>query len=434
MSGLARYFHAQGCLVAGYDRTSSPLTQALQEEGMEVIYQDDEKLVPAVFCKNDPANLLIYTPAIPTESALLNFFKSTGQVLHKRAEVLGLLSKSKFTIAVAGTHGKTTTSSLMAHLLQDSGRDCSAFLGGIASNYQTNMLIGRSNLLVVEADEYDRSFLTLHPDIAIVTSTDADHLDIYGDANEFLHSFELFIQQVTGQGKKIIRNGLNLPADVYYSSTEACDAYADNIVIREGTFYFDYHFGELSLPKLALGIPGKHNVENAVAVITAALMLEIPVESIRKALANFTGVKRRFEFILRTEKTVYIDDYAHHPTELRAIFTAVRKLFPTRPLTAVFQPHLYTRTRDFASEFVEALGLVDELILMPIYPARELPIEGVTSEWLLEQVAIKNKRVLNAEQVQEYMKQHTPALVLTVGAGDIDRLVAPFKTILSDGE
>jgi UDP-N-acetylmuramate--alanine ligase len=333
---------------------------------------------------------------------------------------------------VAGTHGKTTTSCLIAHILTDSGFYCSAFLGGIASNYNTNMLISDSNLLVVEADEYDRSFLTLHPDIAIVTSTDADHLDIYDNRDQLIESFKLFINQVTEKGVRIIRKGLSLPTDIAYAQGEIADAYSSESRIVNGEFYFDYHHDGFVIQDIHLGIPGNHNIENAVAAITAVRVLGVSTNQIKKALSNFKGVKRRFEYIVKNQEHIYIDDYAHHPAELKAFFTAVKSLYPEKKLSAVFQPHLFTRTRDFVEDFAEALSLVDELILMPIYPAREKPIEGVTSEWLLEKVKIDNKKILNEGEVLTYVRNKKPGLIVTVGAGNIDRLVNPLKEILKD--
>lgn len=432
MSSLARYFQSKGLFVSGYDKTETQLTKILVAEGMYVIYNDDVTLLPERITVLSPETLIIYTPAIPDDSAILNFLKEKQHILHKRAEVLGLLSQSKYTIAVAGTHGKTTTSSMIAHVLTDSGFPCSAFLGGIASNYETNMLISDSNLLVVEADEYDRSFLTLHPDIAIVTSTDADHLDIYDNSDRLLESFQLFIEQTTDQGVRIIRKGLSLQTDVSYAQGEEADAYANEVRIIDGEFYFDYHKGDLIIKNLHLGIPGNHNVENAVATITTALLLHIPIDKIKKALSNFKGVKRRFEYIVKGDKNIYIDDYAHHPAELRAFFTAVKSLYPHKKLTAVFQPHLFSRTKDFVDDFASALSMVDELVLMPIYPAREKPIKGVTSEWLLEKITIQNKRILDHIGVEKLVEDEMPELIVTVGAGNIDRLVNPIKEKLEN--
>lgn len=432
MSGLARYFKSQGLFVGGYDRAETDLTKQLVQEGVSITYEDNKAFVPEEVRDITSETLIIYTPAIPSDSQILNFFKEKGHSLHKRAEVLGLLSKSKYTIAVAGTHGKTTTSCLIAHILTDSGFHCSAFLGGIASNYNTNMLISDSNLLVVEADEYDRSFLTLHPDIAIVTATDADHLDIYDNRDQVIESFKLFINQVTEKGVRIIRKGLTLHSDITYAQGEFADAYSSESRIVNGEFYFDYHHGDFVIRDIHLGISGNHNVENAVAAITAVRILGVSAEQVKRALSNFMGVKRRFEYIVKNEKHIYIDDYAHHPAELKAFFSAVKSLYPEKKLCAIFQPHLFTRTRDFVNDFAVALSLVDELILMPIYPAREKPIEGVTSEWLLEKVEAGKKKILNQEEVLAYIQQETPELIVTVGAGNIDRLVRPLKDILTN--
>ena len=432
MSGLARYFKKRGAQVCGYDKTPTNLTNALDEEGIPVVFTDLVDQIPAEFKINDSGTLIIFTPAIPKDSQILNFFQSQGFTLKKRSEVLGIISKGMFTIAVAGTHGKTTTSSIVAHLLKDSGHDCSAFLGGIATNYNSNILFGDNNTLVVEADEYDRSFLTLHPDIAIITSMDADHLDIYGDAVHLTESFQLFASQLKTGGKLIKRKGLNLQNGQTYAANEDADIRALNIRVENGTFWFDFNNGTTSIKDLKLALPGVHNIENAIAAIETALLLDIPVEKIRTALANFKGVKRRFEYIIRNEKQVYIDDYAHHPEELRACITAVKTLYPEKKLTTIFQPHLFTRTRDFADGFAEVLAMTDSLILLDIYPAREVPIKGVDSAMLLNMVLIADKYLFSKTEVLDYLKKEQPELILTVGAGDIDTLIQPIKEILEN--
>lgn len=431
MSALARYFNHIGSKVAGYDRTETPLTQQLEQEGIEVIYEDDFSQVQDEFKNSD--SLLIYTPAVPKDLGLLAGFRDLGLTLHKRSEVLGLLSQGKYTIAVAGTHGKTTTSSMIAHLLTDSGRGCSAFLGGIASNYNTNTLFGDNDLLVVEADEYDRSFLTLHPDIAIVTSADADHLDIYGDHAHLQDSFREFLDQTHTGGLRIVHEGLPFQADLHYSAEGKGQVYAENIRIEQGYFWFDYVSASHIIRDIRMGIPGKHNVANAVGAITAALHLEVPEDKIKAALANFAGVKRRFEYIVRNTENIYIDDYAHHPTELQAFLGAVRELYPERNLTVVFQPHLFTRTRDFMDGFALALSNSDTLILMEIYPARELPILGIDSSALLAKIPSRDKQLLDKQGVLSYVARHRPALLVTVGAGNIDQLINPIKEVLSNG-
>lgn len=430
MSALARYFRHLGCVVAGYDKTETALTKQLVSEGIPVSYADDFSVVDDAFKTVDKHTLVIYTPAVPAELNILNRFHGLGHTLFKRSQVLGLISRDRFTIAVAGTHGKTTTSTLIAHILKDSGYDCSAFLGGISTNYQSNILFSDNNVIVVEADEYDRSFLTLYPDIAVVTSADADHLDIYGDKDHLHESFRLFLGQLQDDGVGIVKSGLPFEATIRYSATESADAFADNIRIVAGEFYFDYVWSEGRIPSVHLGVPGTHNVENAVAAITVARQLGIDTGQIVRALSNFSGVKRRFEYVIKSDSAVYIDDYAHHPEELRAFLSAVKQLYPDRALTVVFQPHLYTRTRDFADEFAAVLALADTLLLMDIYPARELPIPGVNSRVLLEKIAVADKHLINAQGVLDYVRHKRPPLVVTVGAGDIDLLVEPMKAIL----
>lgn len=429
MSGLARYFHKRGCQVSGYDRTRTTLTDSLVEEGISISFVDDTSGLGGDWA--DKENILvIYTPAIPKDSRILNFFRDGGYALKKRSQVLGIISRGMFTIAVAGTHGKTTTSTLVAHLLKHTGYDCTAFLGGISSNYNTNVLFGDNNVMVVEADEYDRSFLTLHPDIAIVTSMDADHLDIYGTDDQVKESFRLFASQLKDGGKLIHKKGLALDGECTYSASEQADSYAHNVRVENGLFYFDFSGEGIAISDIAMPLPGLHNIENAVAAIQAALYLGISAEKIRTALADFKGVKRRFEYVVRAEKSIYIDDYAHHPEELKACISAVKTLYPERTLTVIFQPHLYTRTRDFAGGFAEALGMADELILLDIYPARELPIEGVTSKIILDEVKNGLKMLCSMEECLHYISIRNPELLLTVGAGDIDTMVEPLKKIM----
>jgi len=432
MSGLARYFKKRGCVVCGYDKTGTPLTEKLMNEGIPVVFLDDEDNIKVSFLENDPTTLIIYTPAIPSNSRILNYFKNGGFTMKKRSEVLGIISKGMYTIAVAGTHGKTTTSSIIAHVLKDSGYDCSAFLGGIASNYNSNVLFGDNNTMVVEADEYDRSFLTLHPDIAIVTSMDADHLDIYGDKSHLVESFKQFTSQLKEGGRLIYKKGLELSGGKTYSANIVADIQAVNVRIQNGSFYFDFKNANLVIENIQLGLPGLHNIENAVAAIEVALHLGIDPEKIRTALASFLGVKRRFEYIVKDTNHIYIDDYAHHPEELRACIDAVKSLYPGKKLTAIFQPHLFTRTRDFADGFAEVLSTIDDLVMLDIYPARELPIEGVTSAMILDKVKNETKQNLSKQDAIEYVRTNKPELLLTVGAGDIDTLIEPLKTILQN--
>lgn len=433
MSGLARYFNHRGCLVAGYDKTQTALTTALEQENIEVAYHDEIDYIPFDFNEPEEGTLVIYTPAVPANSLILSFFQDKKFVLKKRSEVLGIISKGMFTIAVAGTHGKTTTSSMIAHVLRASGNDCSAFLGGIATNYQTNVLFGSNEMVVVEADEYDRSFLTLHPDIAVVTSMDADHLDIYGDKNSMVKSFQQFASQLKADGELICKKGLPLNHGFTYSASENANASAENISIKNGNYHFDFRSKEVEIKNIQLGIAGIHNVENAVAAIQTALFLEVDPQEIKAALKSFLGIKRRFEYIINTDKTIYIDDYAHHPEELRAAITSVKELYPAKKLTVIFQPHLFTRTRDFADDFAEVLSQTDDLILLDIYPARELPIEDVNAEMILERMKSFSKhKKYTVKEALYYVQQQKPELLLTVGAGDIDKMVEPLKTALQD--
>jgi UDP-N-acetylmuramate--alanine ligase len=430
MSALARYFAKRGCSVCGYDKTRTNLTIALEHEGILVSYLDEESALPVNFIEHHTDTLVVYTPAIPKDCKILNYFQNNNFSLKKRSEVLGIISEGMFCIAVAGTHGKTTTSSMVAHLLTDTGFGCTAFLGGIATNYNSNVLFNNNNVVVIEADEYDRSFLTLHPDIAIVTSMDADHLDIYGDEKQLHTSFGLFVSQLKSDGKLFIKNGLPLSGITYSAGSDAV-LKAENIHVKNGNFVFDFEDGYTKIKNLTLAMPGKHNVENAVAAIGVALSLGIHPKSIAKAIASFKGVKRRFEQVVSNASHVYIDDYAHHPEELKACFDAVKQLHPNKKLTVIFQPHLFSRTRDFADDFAEVLSSADQLILLEIYPARELPIEGINAQFLLDKITIKDKKICGKDFVLKHINNEKPELLLTVGAGDIDTLVEPIKNILN---
>lgn len=431
MSAIARYFAKKGRVVCGYDKTQTDLTITLEQEGISITYLDDEALLPAQFLQDDEATLIVYTPAIPEHSAILGFFRNNNFKLKKRSEVLGIISKGQFCIAVAGTHGKTTTSSIIAHILTATGYGCTAFLGGIATNYNSNFLIGENDVVVVEADEYDRSFLTLHPDVSVITSMDADHLDIYGDATHLNESFELFAGQLKADGKLFVKEGLPL-SGITYSTNSTSFLKARNIHVENGNFIFDFEDGYVKIKDLSLALPGKHNIENTVAAIGVALSLGIHPKSIKKAVASFKGVKRRFEYILKAPGHIYIDDYAHHPEELRACFSAVRQLYPEKKLTVIFQPHLFSRTRDFAEDFAKVLSTVDDLLLLEIYPAREMPIEGIDSQYLLDKITLANKEICGKDLVLSQIKNKKPELLLTVGAGDIDTLIQPLKTLLED--
>jgi len=432
MSGLARYFAHLGLIVCGYDRTATDLTDQLHNEGIQVIFDDRADWIPISFQTPDSCTLIIYTPAIPKDSAILNFFRNKGFELYKRSQVLGIISKGMFSIAVAGTHGKTTTSCMVAHILKDSGKDCSAFLGGISSNYNTNVLYGKNNIVVVEADEYDRSFLTLYPDIAIITSMDADHLDIYGDHSELTNSFKKFASQIKENGTLIFHEDLPLTSGITYSGKGHADAKAINVRVQDGAFWFDFKDDQVSIKDIQMGIAGLHNVENATAAIEAALKVYVEPELIKKALGSFKGVKRRFEYIVKKDEHIYIDDYAHHPEELRAAISSIKQLYPDKKLTTIFQPHLYTRTRDFADGFAEVLDMTDELIMLDIYPARELPIEGVDADMVLNRMQLLNKRKCGKQEAIDIVRIEKPELLLTVGAGDIDQLVGPLKNALEN--
>ena len=431
MSALAKYFFAQGKQVGGYDRTSTPLTQELESSGISVRYTDELKAIEDVF-KNIDSTLVIYTPAVPENHSELSYFKSHGFEVLKRSQVLGELSRTYETIAVAGTHGKTTTSSIIAHLLKTSSRDCNAFLGGISSNYNTNLLTStNSNLMVVEADEFDRSFLTLSPNLAIITSVDADHLDIYGSADEMLNSFHDFTECISTNGTLIYRLGLPFSESskerFTYSVSEQSDYYTSNLSITSGRYSFNIHSPSRTIEDLTFGMPGLHNLENAVAAFAAVDQLGLSDSEIREGFASYKGVKRRFDVHINTKELVYIDDYAHHPTEISACVNSVRELFPGRKVKGIFQPHLFSRTKDHMSEFAKSLSGLDEVTLLDIYPAREEPIAGITSSALLERINSGNKQLVSKASAVDQLSTGNVDVLLTMGAGDIDQLVAPIK-------
>jgi len=436
MSALARWFAHEGYAVSGYDRTPSALTDELSKEGMTVNFEDTLEAIPAAVKSEPASSLIIWTPAMPKDSIQLNYFRDNGYQLKKRSEVLGMVTSSFYTIAVAGTHGKTTTSSMIAHVLKSAGKPVAAFLGGITQNYQSNLILGDKKskepvLVVVEADEFDRSFLTLHPNEVVVTSADPDHLDIYGDEATILDGFRQFIQLIDKKGKLYIQHTAadrlgaeNLPKVMTKEyGLRSSGITAANIQARTGSFVFDYQDLNHTIKGLELFIPGFHNVENALAAIAIALDHQISEEQIRKGISSFKGVKRRFEIHVNEGNQVFIDDYAHHPEEIRACLSSVRAMFPTKKLTVIFQPHLYTRTRDFASGFSESLSLADSVILLDIYPARELPIEGVNAEMLLENIQTSKKELVGKEELLAHLEQANPEVLVTLGAGDIDRLV-----------
>lgn len=439
MSALARYFNASGEKVSGYDKTSTPLTEELINEGIKIHFKDDIKFISEEIIKgNVNESLIIYTPAIPPTHSELNYFISNNFSIKKRSEVLGMITENTFTIAVAGTHGKTTTSSMIAHILKSSGINCFAFLGGIAKNYNTNLLLGNPNLsekyFVVEADEYDRSFLSLKPTISVITSMDADHLDIYGSENYMIESYRMFAQNLKNDGKLIYKKGLpvidlNLTKSDYDVNGSA-DYSAQNIRIGEHRYHFDWKNSTVLIKDITTDMPGLHNVENAIAAIAVAKMLKISDDNIKKALSTYSGVKRRFDYRLRSPKVVYIDDYAHHPEELRACISSVRELYPGRKIIGIFQPHLFTRTRDFAEGFAKSLSMLNTLILLDIYPAREEPISGITSEIIFNKVSTADKVLCHKENVIDELRKRECDVVLTLGAGDIDQLVNPITDYL----
>ena len=445
MSALARYFNAMGKSVAGYDKTPTKLTDELIAEGINIHFEDNVELIPNNIKHQSSDILIVYTPAVPSNHTEFNYFKQNGFSIKKRAEVLGLITQATTTIAVAGTHGKTTTSSLIAHVLKTANLDPSAFLGGITKNYNTNLLLSKtlqnsllpipySQITVVEADEYDRSFLTLHPEIAVITSVDADHLDIYGDEKYMFESYSLFANQV--KSKLIVKKNavdklsLNIAPITYSLSDSKADYYTQDIKIENGYYHYDICTPNGIVENLTLGLPGKHNVENAIAAYVIASLMNISEETIRLAFETFGGVKRRFDYHLKTDKRIYIDDYAHHPEELKATINSAKEMYPTKKITGVFQPHLFSRTRDFLDEFAKSLDLLDDCILLEIYPARELPIEGITSSLLLSKMHLTKKMVCQKNNLLEEIDKRNPEVLLTMGAGDIDLLIEPIKTEL----
>lgn len=429
MSAIARYYNAKGYAVSGYDKTPSPLTEALEREGIKVHYEDNISYIP----QNVEDTLVVYTPAVPKDMGELVYVQEKGYRVIKRSRMLGEITRGQRCMAVAGTHGKTTTSTLTSHLFTASGEGCSAFLGGISKNYDSNLLISTNNVVVAEADEFDRSFLQLYPEIAVITSMDADHLDIYGDEAHVREAFKAFASQVSGT--VIARYGL----DITSSDTKACiktyaignpeaDFYAE--LLEDG--HFNLHYPSGVIEDCVVGIPGWVNIENAVGASAIALTYGIAPEKIKEALATFSGVKRRFDLQVRKPGCIYMDDYAHHPEEISAALSSIRNSYPDMKLTAVFQPHLYTRTRDFAPEFAQALSKADKLILLDIYPAREEPIPGVTSEIIFKDVTCPEKILLRRSELMDYLADEPVELLVTLGAGDIDRFVGDIAKMLDN--
>ncbi|MCI2082461.1 MAG: UDP-N-acetylmuramate--L-alanine ligase [Bacteroidales bacterium] len=435
MSAVARYYKHRGIIVSGYDKTPSKLTAELEEEGIKIHYHSDVSLIP----KDREHTLVIYTPAVRKLFVELKYVNENGYTVIKRSRALGTIADRNECLAISGTHGKTTISTLLAHILTDSGEGCSAFLGGISKNYHTNLLLSKNPVLVAEADEFDRSFLQLHPEIAVITATDADHLDIYGNVDNMRNAFAEFASQVKSDGYLIMKRELpvdrsQVTAKTYdYAYDTPCDFYASDIVPQDGG-YFEYsiNYPGGKAEHCRMGIPGWINVENSVAAFAAAFLHGVEPEKIKKALSCFAGVERRLDIKVNTPSVAYIDDYAHHPNEIAAAIKSIREIFPDRKITGIFQPHLYSRTRDFAKDFGKVLSNLDELILLDIYPARELPIPGVTSKLIFDEVKLRSKVQINRVELMNELKKRKFDVLVTFGAGDIDRFVEPIVQYISD--
>jgi len=429
MSALARYFQFIGKNVAGYDKTATQLTDELIQNGLEIHFQDDVNLIDEQY-KNPTNTLVVVTPAVPKDHTEWNYFLSNGFTVKKRAEVLGIITKDTFCFAVAGTHGKTTTSSILGHVLFQSGVDVTAFLGGIVENYNSNLIGSGKTVTVVEADEFDRSFLHLHPNLSCITSMDADHLDIYGDARAIEATFKEFAEKVPSNDLFIVK-GLPLDGNTVAVNVGA-DYIAQNIRIENGFYVFDVQTPTETVENIKFGLPGHHNLTNALLAFAMAKSYGVANNKIIAALASFKGVRRRFSFQIREEKLVYIDDYAHHPTEINAVHQAVRELYPNKKIVAAFQPHLFSRTKDFIDGFANSLSQFDEIVLLDIYPARELPMEGVTSSWLLSKINNPNKYLLTKDEMMDFFRKSNAEVYVTIGAGDIGELVKDIKKLLNE--
>jgi UDP-N-acetylmuramate--alanine ligase len=432
MSALARYFNERGVAVSGYDKTETVLTKKLADEGINIHFEDNIEFI------DKTAELVVYTPAVPKDHTELNYFLQNNYQLIKRSEVLGVITNSSYSICIAGTHGKTTTSTMVAHILRHSGYGCNAFLGGIAVNYNSNFWSNEKNVSIVEADEYDRSFLKLSPDVAIISSMDPDHLDIYGTAGNMEQAFIEFSARIKPGGLLLSKYGLKRTEDLkahehltFHLHNENASVYAVNVKMINGSYRFDVLMQYWELRDVVLNMGGLHNIENMIAAISVAHYLGIENDKIREAVEAFRGVKRRFEYIVKNDEMVMVDDYAHHPEELRALLSGAKALFPDKKCTVIFQPHLYSRTNDFADGFAETLDLADEVILLPIYPARELLMEGVSSDMIIDRMKNKTKMVLSKTELLDWIKNNKTELLITAGAGDIDTLVEPIKEIIT---
>ncbi len=436
MSALARWFHAKNIVVAGYDKTETTLTKTLEQEGISIHYQDVLGFIPGDFLSIE-GTLIVFTPAVPKDHLQLNYFKDNDYVVKKRSEVLGMITENHYTIAVAGTHGKTTTSSMIAHLLNGSRKGCTAFVGGIMSNTESNLIIGNDDApIVVEADEYDRSFMRLNPNYIIITSLDPDHLDIYGDEFKMLDTYEEFAKKTPEDGKLLMQSDAGYkinPGNRYTSyAIKDGDAVADSLRIVNGAFVFTYRCGMEKISDIYLQLPGYHNVLNAIAAITVALDMGMEGREVRKRMKSYIGVKRRFEYVFRSPQATLIDDYAHHPEEIESFLKSVRSLSGNRKILAIFQPHLFSRTRDFKKGFAKALDKADDIILLDIYPAREEPIEGITSKSIFDLMENEHKVLIPKDYLLQELESHKMDVVVTIGAGDIDREVPKVAKYMKD--
>ncbi|RSK41961.1 UDP-N-acetylmuramate--L-alanine ligase [Mangrovimonas spongiae] len=425
MSALARYFHANNKQVSGYDKTPTEITKGLTNLGIEIHFQDNLDLVN-LESLNKATTLIVYTPAIPKTHTELNYFINQEYQVMKRSQVLGLITQNTFCFAVAGTHGKTTTTSILAHLLYSCNVPLTAFLGGFSENYQSNYITNGTEVTVVEADEFDRSFLTLSPNLACITSMDADHLDIYGNSEALSESFKDFASKVKEDGKLFVKNGLTIKG-ITYGIEDESDYTIQNITIEQGSYVFDVKTPKTTINNIKFNLPGRHNLSNALIALAMAVEYGCPHQQLAKALASYKGVKRRFTYHIKTNNLVYVDDYAHHPEEIKAVYQAVTEMFPKQKNVIVFQPHLFSRTRDFVNEFAESLSLFDEVFLLDIYPAREEPIQGVDSKWLLDKISNPNKKLITKKNIVEEVLKTKASVVLTVGAGDIGAEVEHVK-------
>ncbi|MBT8295233.1 MAG: UDP-N-acetylmuramate--L-alanine ligase [Gramella sp.] len=429
MSALARYFKAKGSFVAGYDRTSTELTRTLEQEGIHINYSDDVEVIPEWILNDSETSIVVYTPAVPKDFKQFLYLKENNFEVVKRAQLLGMVTRQKYCLAVAGTHGKTTTTAILGHLLKETGAKVTAFLGGISEDIQSNLIMQGDDVVVVEADEFDRSFLNLSPNLAAITSMDADHLDIYGDKSELEKSFREFAAKLPADGKLFIKNGLPLKG-LNIGINDDSDYTAQNIRIEEGCYVFDLKTPSEFIKDLKFNLPGNHNLLNAITALAMAIEYGSPTDGLSRALISFRGVKRRFSYKIKMDNLVLIDDYAHHPTEISAVHQAVREMYPNKKVLAVFQPHLFSRTRDFAEDFASSLSDFDKVFLLDIYPARELPIEGISSAWLLDKISNPEKFLVQKTELQERIKAENAEVVVMLGAGDIGEEVEKVKKAL----